>query len=34
LKVRHFSSDADVIVVAGTWLDGQFSEFFYVVCER
>jgi len=28
LKGRHFSSDADVIVAAETWLDGQPSEFF------
>jgi len=28
LKVRHFSSDAEVIAVAETWLDGQLSEFF------
>ena len=28
LKVRHFSSDAEVIAAAETWLDGQLSEFF------
>jgi len=28
LKGRHFSSDAEVIVTAKTWLDGQISEFF------
>jgi len=28
LKVRHFSSDAEVITAAETWLDGQPSEFF------
>jgi hypothetical protein len=28
LKCRHFSSDAEVIAVAETWLDGQLSEFF------
>jgi len=28
LKVRHFSSDAEVIAAAQTWLDGQHSEFF------
>ena len=28
LKVRHFSSDAEVIAAAETWLDGQHSEFF------
>ena len=28
LKSRHFSSDAEVIAAAETWLDGQVSEFF------
>jgi len=28
LKVRHFSSDAEVIAAAETWLDGQTSDFF------
>jgi len=28
LKGRHFSSDAEVIVAAETWLDGQPSDFF------
>jgi len=28
LKGRHFSSDAEVIAAAETWLDGQFSYFF------
>ena len=28
LKARHFSSDAEVIAAAETWLDGQTSEFF------
>ena len=28
LKFLHFSSDAEVIAAAGTWLDGQHSEFF------
>jgi len=28
LKGRHFSSDAEVIAAAETWLDGQASEFF------
>jgi len=28
LKVRHFSSDAEVIAAAETWLDGQTSKFF------
>jgi len=29
LKVRHFSSDAEVIADAETWLDGQQSEFLF-----
>ena len=29
LKVRHFSSDAEVIAAAETWLDGQTYEFFF-----
>ena len=28
LKDRHFSSDAEVIAAADTWLDGQPSDFF------
>ena len=28
LKGRHFSSDAEVIAVAETWLEGQISDFF------
>jgi len=28
LKVRHFSSDAEDIAAAETWLDGQLSEIF------
>jgi len=28
LKFRHFSSDAEVIAAAETWLDGQASDFF------
>jgi len=28
LKGRHFSSEAEVIAGAETWLDGQPSEFF------
>ena len=28
LKGRHFSSDAEVIAAAETWLDGQPYEFF------
>jgi len=27
LKFRHFSSDAEVIAAAETWLDGQYSDF-------
>ena len=33
LKGRHFSSDAEVIAAAETWLDGQNSEFFWVACK-
>ena len=29
LKCRTFSSDAEVIAAAETWLDGQPSEFFF-----
>jgi len=29
LKGRHFSSDAEAIAAAKTWLDGQFSEPFF-----
>ena len=29
LKGRHFSSDAEVIAAAETWLEGQPSDFFY-----
>jgi len=29
LKDRHFSSDAEVLAAAETWLDGQPSEFFF-----
>ena len=29
LKGRLFSSDAEVIAAAETWLDGQSSEFFF-----
>jgi len=28
-KDRHFSSDAEVIAAAETWLDGQSSEYFW-----
>ena len=30
LKLRHFSSDAEVIAAAETWLDGQPSDFFFL----
>jgi len=33
LKVRHFSSDAEVIAAAEIWLDGQSYDFFYVACK-
>jgi len=33
LKVRSFSSDAEGIAVAETWLDGYTSEFFWVTCK-
>jgi len=33
LKGRHFSSDAEVIAAAETWLDGQPSDFFLVACK-
>jgi len=29
MKGLHFSSDAEVIAAAETWLDGQPSEFFF-----
>jgi histone-lysine N-methyltransferase SETMAR len=29
LKDRHFSSDAEVIAAAKTWLDGQLYELFF-----
>jgi len=34
LKIRHFSSDTEVIAAEETWLDGQHSEFFWVACKR
>jgi len=34
LKGRHFSSDAEVIVAAETWLDGQTSEFFFSCLQK
>jgi len=33
LKCRHFSSDAEVIAAAETWLHGQNSDFFWVACK-
>jgi len=33
LKVRHFSSDAELIAAAETWSDGQPSEFFLMPCK-
>jgi len=30
LNGRHFSSDAEVIAAAETWLDGQTSDFFFL----
>ena len=30
LKVRHFSSDAEVIAAAETWLDGHPTEFSFL----
>jgi hypothetical protein len=29
LKGRHFSSEAEVIAAAETWLEGQISDFFF-----
>ena len=34
LKGRHFSSDAEVIPAAKTWLDGQPSEFFLIGLQK
>jgi len=33
LKGGHFSSYAEVIAAAETWLDGQPSDFFWVACK-
>ena len=33
LKVRHFSSEAEVIAAAETLLGGQISEFFWASCK-
>ena len=30
LKIRHSSSDAEVIAAAEIWLDGQNSDFFFL----
>ena len=30
LKVRHFSSDTEVIAATETWFDGQPSDFFFL----
>ena len=34
LKGRHFSSDAEVIAAAETWLDGKPSDFFLSVLQK
>jgi len=34
MKVRHFSSDTEVIAAAETWLDGQHSEIFLSGLQR
>ena len=34
LKERHFSSDAEVIAAAETWLDGQHSDIFFSVLQK
>jgi len=34
LKFRHFSSDAEVIAAAETWLYGQNSEFFLSALQK
>jgi len=31
---RHFSSDAEVIAVVETWLDGQYSEFLLIGLQK
>ena len=33
-KGRHFSSDAEVIAAAETWLDGQPSDFFLIALQK
>jgi len=32
-KGRHFSSDAEIIAAAETWLDGPYDFFFWVACK-
>ena len=34
LKGRHFSSEAEVIAAAETWLDGQLSELFLIGLQK
>ena len=34
LKCCHFSSDAEVIAAAETWLDGQISFFFFLMAYK
>ena len=34
LKGRHFSSDAEDIAAAETWLDGQHYEFFLIGLQK
>ena len=34
LKGRHFSSDAEDIAAAETWLDGQDSEYFLIGLQK
>ena len=30
LNIRHFSSDVEVIAATETWLDGQYTDFFFL----
>ena len=34
LKRRHFSSEAEVIAAAETWLGGQLSDFFFSCLQK
>ena len=34
LKGRHFSSDAEINAAAETWLNGQFSDFFFSILHK